>query len=197
MKVTGKEDPDIAAVREMLHTLYAYTSDEANPPGEGRSWSHQQGRAALDRLASRLAETEMERASLLRELATLFGPAPNRKGATDNERWLYHIGARLAETEARVEEAEAALRNIAARPERWPAGDHAIPTARRALAGKDAEMSDNTEKKPWDDWPEAGPDDWELCPKCGNMDGGCPFCGHGYIPKEGFKWPKPQRTGAA
>lgn len=53
-----KEDPDIAAVREMLHTLYAYTSDEANPPGEGRSWSHQQGRAALDRLASRLAETE-------------------------------------------------------------------------------------------------------------------------------------------
>lgn len=23
--------------------------------------------------------------------------------------------------------------------------------------------------------------DWEVCPKCGNMDGGCPFCGHGYI----------------
>ena len=22
---------------------------------------------------------------------------------------------------------------------------------------------------------------WEVCPKCSNMDGGCPFCGHGYI----------------
>lgn len=33
-----------------------------------------------------------ERASLLRELATIFGPAPARKGATDNERWLHHIG---------------------------------------------------------------------------------------------------------
>ncbi len=44
---------------------------------------------------------------------------------------------------------------------------------------------------PWKDWPEAGPDDWEPCPKCGNMDGGCPFCGHGMVPKLGFQWPKP------
>lgn len=42
----------------------------------------------------------------------------------------------------------------------------------------------------WANLPEAGPDDWETCPKCGNMDGGCPFCGHGFIPKEGFQWPK-------
>jgi hypothetical protein len=43
---------------------------------------------------------------------------------------------------------------------------------------------------PWAHYPEAGPDDWEPCPKCGNMDGGCPFCGHGMIPKRGFKWPQ-------
>lgn len=35
----------------------------------------------------------------------------------------------------------------------------------------------------------AGPDDWEVCPRCYNMDGGCPFCGHGFIPKTGYIWP--------
>jgi hypothetical protein len=37
--------------------------------------------------------------------------------------------------------------------------------------------------------PPAGPDDWEPCPRCYNMDGGCPFCGHGMVPKVGFNWP--------
>ena len=50
-------------------------------------------------------------------------------------------------------------------------------------------MSDGTREPPWDDWPEAGPDDWMPCPACWNYDGGCPFCGHGMVPKYGFNWP--------
>ncbi len=46
-------------IREALHTLYAYTSDDANPPGEGRSWSHEQGRAALDALVAERDEAEL------------------------------------------------------------------------------------------------------------------------------------------
>jgi hypothetical protein len=26
------------------------------------------------------------------------------------------------------------------------------------------------------------------------MEGGCPFCGHGMVPKTGFKWPVPADT---
>jgi len=46
---------DIETIREALHTLYAYTSDDANPPGEGRSWTHEQGRAALGRIQTVVA----------------------------------------------------------------------------------------------------------------------------------------------
>lgn len=38
------------------------------------------------------------------------------------------------------------------------------------------------------------PQDWELCPKCANRDGGCPFCGHGYVPKDGYRWPTENDT---
>ena len=34
-------------LRTSLHALYTYTSDDANPPGQGRSQTHAEGRAAL------------------------------------------------------------------------------------------------------------------------------------------------------
>jgi len=42
-------------------------------------------------MKQRAEAAESSLASLYRELATIFGPAPAKKGATDNERWLHHI----------------------------------------------------------------------------------------------------------
>jgi len=39
-------DP-LTVLREALDVLYNYTSDNANPPGEGRSWWRSEGIAAL------------------------------------------------------------------------------------------------------------------------------------------------------
>lgn len=52
------QDADMEFVRDALHTLYAYTSDEANPPGNGRSETHSDARAALARLATRLVDEQ-------------------------------------------------------------------------------------------------------------------------------------------